>query len=218
MHRRPPRSTPTDTLFPYTTLFRSRTSTASSARLVTGLCSNKVSTGQLTRPPAWLAAMVTTSSIWRPSASSSLQPVIDSAVGLSELIWPATSMTITASAMARRAVRTRSLSSNSSSSAARSEEHTSELQSLMRISYAVFCLKKKNNKKTQHHLTTSITEDYQHNHTTDQMHHPLKTQDNKNIHTQHIINTEQISHNKRNNIFNVPRIGINHSSKHSTHQ
>src|SRR3546814_4399022 len=32
-------------------------------------------------------------------------------------------------------------------SAARSEEHTSELQSLMRISYAVFCLKKKKNKK-----------------------------------------------------------------------
>src|SRR3546814_7092086 len=32
--------------------------------------------------------------------------------------------------------------------AARSEEHTSELQSLMRISYAVFCLKKKNNKVT----------------------------------------------------------------------
>src|SRR3546814_2316881 len=31
--------------------------------------------------------------------------------------------------------------------AVRSEEHTSELQSLMRISYAVFCLKKKNNKK-----------------------------------------------------------------------
>src|SRR3546814_2182948 len=34
---------------------------------------------------------------------------------------------------------------------ARSEEHTSELQSLMRISYAVFCLKKKN--KTQQHMT-----------------------------------------------------------------
>src|SRR3546814_5310324 len=33
----------------------------------------------------------------------------------------------------------------------RSEEHTSELQSLMRISYAVFCLKKKNTKKTQPH-------------------------------------------------------------------
>src|SRR3546814_7984838 len=34
----------------------------------------------------------------------------------------------------------------------RSEEHTSELQSLMRISYAVFCLKKKKNNK-QHHVT-----------------------------------------------------------------
>src|SRR3546814_5266374 len=33
----------------------------------------------------------------------------------------------------------------------RSEEHTSELQSLMRISYAVFCLKKKNHKKKIHH-------------------------------------------------------------------
>src|SRR3546814_1607411 len=32
----------------------------------------------------------------------------------------------------------------------RSEEHTSELQSLMRISYAVFCLKKKKKKHTQH--------------------------------------------------------------------
>src|SRR3546814_9675943 len=40
----------------------------------------------------------------------------------------------------------------------RSEEHTSELQSLMRISYAVFCLKKqKNNKKTQYHNKHKIT-------------------------------------------------------------
>src|SRR3546814_3087657 len=36
---------------------------------------------------------------------------------------------------------------------ARSEEHTSELQSLMRISYAVFCLKKQINKTTAHHDT-----------------------------------------------------------------
>src|SRR3546814_5278931 len=36
----------------------------------------------------------------------------------------------------------------------RSEEHTSELQSLMRISYAVFCLKKKNKKTIQHKLPT----------------------------------------------------------------
>src|SRR3546814_3807324 len=35
----------------------------------------------------------------------------------------------------------------------RSEEHTSELQSLMRISYAVFCLKKKNKKKPAYHMT-----------------------------------------------------------------
>src|SRR3546814_2881842 len=39
---------------------------------------------------------------------------------------------------------------------ARSEEHTSELQSLMRISYAVFCLKKKN-KKTTSHISTRQT-------------------------------------------------------------
>src|SRR3546814_2141769 len=40
------------------------------------------------------------------------------------------------------------------STAARSEEHTSELQSLMRISYAVFCLKKKNILHTQNHNYT----------------------------------------------------------------
>src|SRR3546814_7387924 len=39
---------------------------------------------------------------------------------------------------------------------ARSEEHTSELQSLMRISYAVFCLKKKNTHKTHNQPTTYI--------------------------------------------------------------
>src|SRR3546814_1052309 len=40
---------------------------------------------------------------------------------------------------------------------ARSEEHTSELQSLMRISYAVFCLKKKKKKKTKTHTTSNRT-------------------------------------------------------------
>src|SRR3546814_2750745 len=40
---------------------------------------------------------------------------------------------------------------------ARSEEHTSELQSLMRISYAVFCLKKKNNPTTTRDDTINIT-------------------------------------------------------------
>src|SRR3546814_7912863 len=41
--------------------------------------------------------------------------------------------------------------------AGRSEEHTSELQSLMRISYAVFCLKKKNIYKTKQHKITVHT-------------------------------------------------------------
>src|SRR3546814_9897869 len=44
----------------------------------------------------------------------------------------------------------------------RSEEHTSELQSLMRISYAVFCLKKKNKRKHQEY----IQHDYRSNHPT----------------------------------------------------
>src|SRR3546814_4424042 len=80
MIRRPPRSTRTDTLFPYTTLFRS-------------LCRRHRGTEDLFS--------------WLPTAGIRLaQPE-----------------------------RTRR----------RSEEHTSELQSLMRISYAVFCLKKKKN-------------------------------------------------------------------------
>src|SRR3546814_5439069 len=41
-----------------------------------------------------------------------------------------------------------------SSSATRSEEHTSELQSLMRISYSVFCLKKKTSRNYRHYSTT----------------------------------------------------------------
>src|SRR3546814_7031485 len=40
--------------------------------------------------------------------------------------------------------------------AIRSEEHTSELQSLMRISYAVFCLKKKTQQKAQHSETNQV--------------------------------------------------------------
>src|SRR3546814_9734855 len=40
----------------------------------------------------------------------------------------------------------------------RSEEHTSELQSLMRISYAVFCLKKKKNKKDEHKRKSNETQ------------------------------------------------------------
>src|SRR3546814_1268173 len=86
MIRRPPRSTRTDTLFPYTTLFRSPRS--------------------------------------RPGAARDLPP-------------------------ADRAVRAAARS--------RSEEHTSELQSLMRISYAVFCLKKKKTEQDKKHIQSKET-------------------------------------------------------------
>src|SRR3546814_8469837 len=99
MLRRPPRSTRTDTLFPYTTLFRSN--------LRTEACDRPARFGYLTRIHPILA--------YRPAQQRYL---------------------------ASRTRRT---------TASRSEEHTSELQSLMRISYAVFCLKKKKkHKRTSH--------------------------------------------------------------------
>src|SRR3546814_2440597 len=97
MIRRPPRSTRTDTLFPYTTLFRSRAITA---------------TGVLARP-------LKHGSEWGFQRLTGGKTVVVCDVGPPP---PA------------RLSRT---------GHARSEEHTSELQSLMRISYAVFCLKKK---------------------------------------------------------------------------
>src|SRR3546814_17175309 len=83
MIRRPPRSTRTDTLFPYTTLFRSRR-------------------GEGARPGPRL-----------PGAPQDRDSNHDDRENAEQLL------------------------------SLRSEEHTSELQSLMRISYAVFCLKKK---------------------------------------------------------------------------
>src|SRR3546814_6881580 len=90
MIRRPPRSTRTYTLFPYTTLFRSR-GQGLDAELLAGLCFNAI-----------------------------FQQVAD----IENLAY--------AGDLLKYRVETE-----------RSEEHTSELQSLMRISYAVFCLKKK---------------------------------------------------------------------------
>src|SRR3546814_7546593 len=96
MIRRPPRSTRTDTLFPYTTLFRSSSSTAFL------LGSSRQSSRRSTN------------------------------IGR---------------------ITSRYLPRTKTSRRQRSEEHTSELQSLMRISYAVFCLKK----KTQYQHTTHQT-------------------------------------------------------------
>src|SRR3546814_8474633 len=92
MIRRPPRSTRTDTLFPYTTLFRSN------IYYFRGLDPDN--------DQPWLSGGFSTDNriVFQPSAISKNCLVT-----------------------------------------ARSEEHTSELQSLMRISYAVFCLKKNNN-------------------------------------------------------------------------
>src|SRR3546814_19521088 len=97
MIRRPPRSTRTDTLFPYTTLFRSRQR---------DLCEG--------------CAM----------GRGAVAPVPAAGVGDRRRAH-----------LARRARR--GAISDRAGRTARSEEHTSELQSLMRISYAVFCLKKK---------------------------------------------------------------------------
>src|SRR3546814_8150519 len=49
----------------------------------------------------------------------------------------------------------------SEAGSSRSEEHTSELQSLMRISYAVFCLKKKKNEKTKINKTNKLMKNIQ---------------------------------------------------------
>src|SRR3546814_5904389 len=106
MIRRPPISTRTDTLFPYTTLFRS-----------------------------WAKPFV------RHVGSRRLDRVRE----FSDSVKP--------SSLAEEIQSAQQASAHSEN---RSEEHTSELQSLMRISYAVFCLKKK--KKRKQKTKTDITQ------------------------------------------------------------
>src|SRR3546814_15926273 len=106
MIRRPPRATRTDTLFPYTALFRS------------------VRCGALRRH----AGTLRTDAGSHPDALA--HGARSAAAG-----WPA----------AGRDAQSRW----GAAVTQRSEEHTSELQSLMRISYAVFCLKKKQKSSTK---------------------------------------------------------------------
>src|SRR3546814_5502218 len=96
MIRRPPRSTRTDTLFPYTTLFRSHSAHAQRQRvaMLVAQCAHQV--GDARNGPGQFQRGA-------PGLHRDLGRI----------------------------------------AGGRSEEHTSELQSLMRISYAVFCLKKK---------------------------------------------------------------------------
>src|SRR3546814_1151897 len=121
MIRRPPRSTRTDTLFPYTTLFRS-TLFARGRR----------------KPPA-AARRIAGSLRW--AAEPFVKRLLSSRAAIGS------SMDRAASPSPLRAGKPRSVRLRRRAGARfRSEEHTSELQSLMHISYAVFCLKKKNQK------------------------------------------------------------------------
>src|SRR3546814_5232164 len=110
---RPPRSTRTDTLFPYTTLFRSH-------ELFGG-------------------------KIGDPGARILRAHLIRDGVHQMRLAEPGLAMEEKGIEGDLAAFR---------EGAGRSEEHTSELQSLMRISYAVFCLKKQNNIRHEAHSTT----------------------------------------------------------------
>src|SRR3546814_2892281 len=115
---RPPRSTPTDTLFPYTTLFRSSRFTGRAV----------VTAFQLEHSAQTIAQIFST---FQAPTTTGLN-AIDETQFLGINIC-STSRTL--SANLGTIIRFNF----------RSEEHTSELQSLMRISYAVFCLKKKKN-------------------------------------------------------------------------
>src|SRR3546814_9996808 len=115
MKRRPPRDTRTDTLFPYTTLFRSehfRGLTVERARI------RPLGDRGWTDHRAYLRFADTRGELkWIGKLGTDGQTLLGSASLVRDRAWRQEYF--------------------------RSEEHTSELQSLMRISYAVFCLKKK---------------------------------------------------------------------------
>src|SRR3546814_7516582 len=113
MIRRPPRSTRTDTLLPYTTLFRStaRRGGDDDAPLPRRQASRRHGLSRYAAGDRMMRA---------------LRRIVGALLALLGILVSAPA-----------------------AEAARSEEHTSELQSLMRISYAVFCLQKKKHKNTQ---------------------------------------------------------------------
>src|SRR3546814_8959346 len=113
MIRRPPRSTRTDTLFPYTTLFRSREYT---------------------------------------------RDIVQSGEHLLALINDILDMAKVESGMMGLDEEWIDLNESLDAALLRSEEHTSELQSLMRISYAVFCLKTKIKTQCNTEQATDITQ------------------------------------------------------------
>src|SRR3546814_3301640 len=101
MIRRPPRSTRTDTLFPYTTLFRSL--------------------GRAAALAVFNCRVLMMRLLWTSLGGTPIGPSLLAGSSTPAICRPGI---------------------------CRSEEHTSELQSLMRISYAVFCVKKKRQQNT----------------------------------------------------------------------
>src|SRR3546814_10498912 len=150
MIRRPPRSTRTDTLFPYTT--RCRSPVAYPRRAMGHLLGNGVRFG-CAGP-----VMVAGEGIETMLSLRQVMPMMPSIAGLSAahlaaILLPATleRLYIARDDDAAGAAALTTLSGRAETLGVRSEEHTSELQSLMRNSYAVFCLKKKTN--TKHTIT-----------------------------------------------------------------
>src|SRR3546814_10344131 len=143
MIRRPPRSTRTDTLFPYTTLFRSLVESGKIAAKnfetlgQEGVAFARKSFEDTTAALKGYTAVKSPAEFFKLYAENS-KKAFDAAVAqtskTSELVVKLTNDSFAP------------ISNRVSVITSRSEEHTSELQSLMRISYAVFCLKKKKNK------------------------------------------------------------------------
>src|SRR3546814_6663105 len=139
MIRRPPRSTRTDTLFPYTTLFRS------------------FDTGD---DKAFVQLNYDYSSSYQrlPTAFNTDTTIMDA--GATHFVSGRTGITIgnvQAALFVDNMLNSRDSLYRTRDSVARSEEHTSELQSLMRISYAVFCLNRTNTNTQLHKRHQSQT-------------------------------------------------------------
>src|SRR3546814_10454066 len=123
MIRRPPRSTRTDTLFPYTTLFRSTVdygAAASRDHVGNGMLAQQHRTARVDRHRSIPCLCIEIDDV---QVALSLRLALQGCVIVHDIDAAVTGH--------------------------RSEEHTSELQSLMRISYAVFCLKKKKREHIQ---------------------------------------------------------------------
>src|SRR3546814_5820463 len=138
MIRRPPRSTRTDTLFPYTTLFRSYFLRALKRRLIIGYLDGLARGRQSLDGTAQQRHLAAT--LGECPRRVILAHVFAVVVHLLSL--PAHPQ---APAEPQIAGQLEGKLTALVDAPLRSDEHTSELQSLMRISYAVFCLKKKTN-------------------------------------------------------------------------